>query len=381
MSNQNTLKLVAVMLFSICMASCRPNKDGLLTIDPLDLGEEPFTLSFLANDIEYVPFSDDVLFPAQLVYDYSITETDIFLSAPTGVLRFDRNGDFIGKIGSRGRGPEEYLTGLYLTVNNSLSNVYILGSREKIFVYDFEGHYVRNVPIQDSIYAWDIEMYFDKMFISCLPSGYGRYYWLIIDTMGVPVASKLNPAPPISVSSDKTFVYRLDDNIYYWDKHNDTIFSVSPDLTYKPVMLFANKDLMVSKNISTIKVGDKADFMIVNRLFETSKYVVLDFFYNERVTALIDKRNGKKYASKIDEGILNDIDGGPYFEPRNGCFEEDGVEYLVSFVDAYTIKNWVKSEEFRNSEPKFPEKKKKLEELANGLEDNDNPVMVLVRLK
>ncbi len=39
------------------------------------------------------------------------------------------------------------------------------------------------------------------------------------------------------------------------------------------------------------------------------------------------------------------------------------------------------SEEFRNSKPVYPEKKRELEKLANSLKETDNPVLILVSLK
>jgi hypothetical protein len=50
-------------------------------------------------------------------------------------------------------------------------------------------------------------------------------------------------------------------------------------------------------------------------------------------------------------------------------------------IDAMKFKKHIASEEFRNSKPKYPEKKKELEKLAASLKETDNPVLVLVRLK
>jgi len=47
----------------------------------------------------------------------------------------------------------------------------------------------------------------------------------------------------------------------------------------------------------------------------------------------------------------------------------------------YQIKAHVGTETFINSSPKYPEKKKELEKLANSLKETDNPVLVMVRLK
>lgn len=42
---------------------------------------------------------------------------------------------------------------------------------------------------------------------------------------------------------------------------------------------------------------------------------------------------------------------------------------------------YVASEAFKNSTPKYSEKKKELEELAATLNANDNPVLMLAKLK
>ena len=42
---------------------------------------------------------------------------------------------------------------------------------------------------------------------------------------------------------------------------------------------------------------------------------------------------------------------------------------------------YVASETFKNSTPKYPEKKEELEKLAASLDENDNPVLILVKLK
>jgi len=75
--------------------------------------------------------------------------------------------------------------------------------------------------------------------------------------------------------------------------------------------------------------------------------------------------------------MVNDIDGGFTFWPD---FQPYG-NMLIKSIDAYKIKNYVSSEEFKNSKPKYPEKKKELEQLANSLDYEDNPVLMIVRLK
>jgi tRNA(Phe) wybutosine-synthesizing methylase Tyw3 len=54
---------------------------------------------------------------------------------------------------------------------------------------------------------------------------------------------------------------------------------------------------------------------------------------------------------------------------------------LVSWTYSYLLKDHVTSVAFKKYNPKFPEKKKELERLANSLNENDNPVLMLVKLR
>lgn len=80
------------------------------------------------------------------------------------------------------------------------------------------------------------------------------------------------------------------------------------------------------------------------------------------------------------KGLVNDIDNGLNFIPSY-YFKNEDNEYLVSIIQPYEFKAHILSDYFSTSTPKFPEKKKELEKLANSLNENDNPVLMLVKLK
>ncbi|NMB52333.1 MAG: hypothetical protein GX999_08410, partial [Bacteroidales bacterium] len=54
---------------------------------------------------------------------------------------------------------------------------------------------------------------------------------------------------------------------------------------------------------------------------------------------------------------------------------------FVMWFDANHLKEYVSSDEFKNINPKYPEKKKKLEKFANGLNEFDNPVLMFLTLR
>jgi len=76
-------------------------------------------------------------------------------------------------------------------------------------------------------------------------------------------------------------------------------------------------------------------------------------------------------------GLINDLDGGPNFLPRT--IKNDNT--IVGWIEPSKLKSHVATDDFKKSAPKYPEKKQKLEKLANSLKETDNPVLVMVRLK
>ncbi len=89
------------------------------------------------------------------------------------------------------------------------------------------------------------------------------------------------------------------------------------------------------------------------------------------------KRTDFQAFINAEQGLINDLDGGPNIWPKT--IKDDNT--IISWVDAFQLKAHVASETFKNSTPKYPEKKKLLEKLANSLKETDNPVLMMIRLK
>jgi hypothetical protein len=125
-----------------------------------------------------------------------------------------------------------------------------------------------------------------------------------------------------------------------------------------------------------------------NNIIESDKYLWIGEFKRPKNNVIIvDKKSGESIFIEVQEkdenilpGLINDIDGGVNFEPKE-YFKENDNEYLVGWTDAYQLKAYSSSESFKNSVPELPEKKKELKKLTNNLNENDNPVLMLVKLK
>jgi hypothetical protein len=89
------------------------------------------------------------------------------------------------------------------------------------------------------------------------------------------------------------------------------------------------------------------------------------------------KKNNFRTLFNLGEGLTNDLDGGPKVIPLT---TKDN-NTIITMIDAIALKKHIASSQFKDSTPKYPEKKKELEKLANSLKETDNPVLVIVKLK
>jgi hypothetical protein len=126
------------------------------------------------------------------------------------------------------------------------------------------------------------------------------------------------------------------------------------------------------------------NFIIPLNLFEFGDYVYYEFVYkfvapkDVLIYSFIgSKKNSYKAMINTGGGLTNDLDGGLNIVPKT--IKDDNT--IIGWVDVLKLKAHVAAEAFKKSTPKYPEKKKELELLANRLKETDNPVLVLVRLK
>jgi len=103
---------------------------------------------------------------------------------------------------------------------------------------------------------------------------------------------------------------------------------------------------------------------------------------NKGFISVTDKLNKRVLLNYLEmEGaVINDIDGGPMFMPA-GCFDENNRQYLLAFLEPLKLKEYVASDKFIQSTPKYAEKKVYLKKLADTMKETDNPILMMVSLK
>jgi hypothetical protein len=211
----------------------------------------------------------------------------------------------------------------------------------------------------------------------------------LIDTSGTILKSFPNRYPfkfnDAAYFYGENLFYSFNQKLFKKEIYSDTIF-VYENQKFSPHLV-----IQVGDKLLTPEARSKYDGLYLGgnyiyplNLFEFGDYIYFDFCYSIKIPDDVltyrfvgSKKDNSFNLVDYDEGIFNDLDGGPNVLPKT-CYDDNTI---VSVVDALKFKNHVNSEFFRKSEPKYPERKKELEQLASKISELDNPILVLVSRK
>jgi hypothetical protein len=268
--------------------------------------------------------------------------------------------------------------------------VYIL-DRKNTHFYTTKGEYLGTITnpemLQfDKLLLNDNKLYFFKGF------GLGKflYEWVITDHEGSIIKKKRNNIESdLMVSYNINLCFKENDNLFYWNQLNDTITRIK-GIMHSPRFIFAKDKNRVTYNaLSSLDNFRAQQFWQSLSILGSEKYLFVEYLRQKeqkRTYAFYDVEKGEFFETyTIDSNdqsytICNSWDNGPAIRP-NVIISNNKSYSIVQWIDAYELKSHLISKVFTNSIPKYPEKKKELEKLTNSLNENDNPVLMLVKLK
>ncbi|SHJ99012.1 6-bladed beta-propeller protein [Tangfeifania diversioriginum] len=384
------LLLFAVLFSFAC--SKNNNSGELKSINILEAEKSELNISEIAESIEYLPLAGDSVLATimKVVHangDYYVKDNK------SKFLRFDKNGNLKNQIGRRGKGPGEYRYVSNFVVHPN-GNVYISGGKEgKIMVFSPEGKFLRTFDISQK-YVSNFEVFNDNFLLYFGPGAeHIPENMEIVDTNGTVLKTftnqyKFERGKAILSFTGECIMYPLNGKLYFKEIFSDTLFYFDGEEKI-PKIILNSGDNRFSPEARTKAIKDLSadprnpsnaliESVIQRSLFESSRYLFYSYGFNKKGHILIlDKKSGQQTEIDREVGIRNDLDGGPNITLKMN--KNDNT--ILAWVDAFELKSHVASEAFKNSTPKYPEKKKELEELADSLSENDNPVLMLVKLK
>ena len=384
-----------IVLLSAIIISCgnsgQVKEDRLITIDLKELPPRgTLNLSDLgAVDIQYIPLEttgQGVIPGIRKI----LVSRDYFLTVYfSNIFMFRHDGTFVTKIGKVGKGPEEFTVAHDVDIDRNDGSIYLAaGFQQKFFVFTPEGNLVRTFKTPLSS-AMNFRLTGDG--ILCYYSnhmGEIENSFILVDTTGTILKNFPNKYPwtrtvPNVFYQGENLFYSFDNEVRKKEIYCDTVYSWRNG-GFEAHMVI---DVGSRRLTPEARTAGPAEIIMKSFLHPMELFEFGDKVYYEFISSQNDKMEGLAFIGSKDgefraffdpeKELLNDIDGGPNLWPR-GTWDDNT---LVSWVEALSLKNWVNSDAFKNSNPRNPGRKAELVRLAESLEETDNPVLVLVKFK
>lgn len=302
-------------------------------------------------------------------------------------LVFNReNGAFIREIKHYGRGPGEYQsTGGF--INDRVPAYFFTGWNGELVKYTLDGILRGRVRIpgyKDNLDSPVFPMnysFLNDSIIVCdflIATGTEPQSLMIFNEneevlMLVKNKNQLTTKRKFTLSTDETSFYHFNNELFFQNRYNDTIFKISfEEITphfvldrgkYSPS--FESKWWSYGKQL-------QSNFVSQPLYFESKRFVSFNFYYSKtRYFGLYDKEIKKLKVTENGFGIKNDIDRfiDITFDYMNSYGE------LVGIIQANDLVSWIE----KNPE-KFKMLPLKLQNLKN-IKMEDNPVVIIAKCK
>lgn len=333
-------------------------------------------LKEIAKNIEYVKLEYK---PEIALGSINVIATEkYFFVAGREVYQFLRTGKFVRTIGKQGRGPEEYQVAADLTIDESNQKVYILSTpTKKIYVFNYNGTFSNTIQLQDR-YIESIDAVNNDAI--ALQSGMNINTTLSTEIINVQGKSILqfnsrifNKIDPSIEGKTANVVYQYNNDFFVKECKNDTVYKITntgliPHFIYnlgkyKPPLVYSESEW--------------SKYDIIYRIFETDSYIFTFFIHNNsgcvaRYNKVTKEVNISIPSDDSESGIKNDFDYGSNL-------------FLTLHPMAYKTsqKEWILPL-YTNSLSKFKGNTKiagNFMTLINQLDENDNPVIMVIKLK
>ncbi len=205
-----------------------------------------------------------------------------------GLFHFDGNGNFINKIGQKGRGPEEYNALFDFSIRNDTA--YLLAHSDKSFIYSYLtiGDFIKKIEIPQR--SANFELLPDKNFLINSQYAFGGENRLfIMSETGeklkgfLPKNSDLSAADAIDPGNGLS---QREEAILFCEMFNDTIYSFeNNELTPQYILDFGpltNSDIDLTKvfdldNIENFLALQKRGISLIRESYETKDYVFITY--------------------------------------------------------------------------------------------------------
>lgn len=403
------LKSLSSLILVIFVCSCS-NKDRLnkaslpreffsIDYEKILKNKVQINLSQFASNVEYIKLETNDSCLVRPVVNYFFTDSLIFVQNYDHILKFDRKGKFLQKIGDSGRGPGEIdLIRIVSIIPKERLLAVQLNTKRELLFFDFDGEFVKTVKFPENhsrIEVLDNDQYliYDDGY-----AGNEAYSFILVNEKWDTLSTVENYTKwihnsrsyiGISYPEFKEF-FMANNQLYLKAMYNDTVYTIDSS-QIKPSYFINLGKFKLPEELRPERLGieqiqkfkdhkNEYYFSIVseasNKIFlrawsyaeKDNKYVVFDRLNKQGVQVNMEGSESK--------GFVNDWDGGIDFWPI-GNVNENQV-YMP--IDVMSFRKALEENKDRRIAIKFSEKQKGLKDIVSGLDFSANPILMVVTL-
>ncbi len=399
-------KYVIPLLFVAAISCSKIQKNEPVTKSPLDslividleaniTNYKEIPLSEISDSIIYIPLETSKKSIIGKVFQYGVYDDAIIINTLNEVIVFNRAGKFINKIGRRGKGPNEFN---YANSVDYYNNYISILTTNKVLEFSKNNRLIRRIGLSQS--GDQIMVLSPNSFAQSFKNSYGNADYILqtFNDKGEVLLSK-SPVETFKFTGstlthfsgfEKSFS-RFKSDVLFREEYNDTVYAFKSDylLTPKYHVNLGKYKIPIHHRLEYLNDEDKFKKVAQNYLkysfLEASDYIFLNYhsrskgfgsyshgfatyFKNDQTFFSI----GHKEQGKAKSGFLNDVDGGLGFIPE-GTTSDGRIAHVLIYP--YELKSY-----FKSSKNKILSGSQ-LEELLDNIQESDNPVLMLVKLK
>ena len=348
-------------------------------------------LSEIGNTITYIPLETNDKSLLKPLRKVRFTESNIAVFDWDNILMFDLSGHFLRQIGRKGQGPGEYnsLSLFDYSFSKDGTEIYVLTGIHVCFEFDVEGRFLNSYKL-DSV-PHNMLPYNDSLFVfHCsnrpnVSSPGPTEQSLIISDLNNQIKKTYknhflannkqmvtNPGSPF---------YTYQDHIRFREFGVDTLYTVTiDDLLPYAILTLGNKEipptLIMPPNEFLLLADNGFDGKFFLRwIWEDDDHLFLTFYnWKNDLYGYYNKHDNTVMVIG-EQGFQNNIDGGLPFFPK--YVYNDHI--LVDYVNAFDLREHVLNGNAAEMRRLYGQKYDDLVKLVNSIDDESNPIVVMVK--
>jgi len=398
---KNPIITIYALTFLLAVSACQKKVSDPQT-GHFDLSNnwrsmEKVNLSEIAEAIEYVALetSPECILGPENSLQVTILKDYLVVHDHNKVMRvFDRQGKYLNDVGKIGEGPEEYFQLNKYYIDENRGEIYILSLDSKCMVYGFDGQFKRQFKAggQASRIIVNKDGNIGLLYLSMTADmqDTARLAWF--DSKGKAITSiplYQNTTMGGGWYTDSNVdLYYFDGNVRFGEIPFDTLYQLEQGKSFEPAWSFEPGPKSIPSEVLHNRIRfitEINDYTVIYFLRETSRHFFLTGGYNSNMYKILcDKETGFAITADLRElarhpyesGLYNDIDGGMPFWPNTT--DNDVATICLSPMELLDYLENQKGQDLSEFDTK---KRQEFERLVSTLNENDNPVVMIVKLK